>query len=143
MSIENKSLKKIIEFRHQKLEAIKNSGINPFPYSFDRIDFADDVIKSYDPDRDKKQVSIAGRIVSMRKMGKASFTHLQDESGKIQLYIKRDDVGVDVYNNLFKNLDLGDIIGVTGYVFVTRTEEISVHAESLQYYQKTCVRYQT
>ncbi|MBT3251041.1 MAG: lysine--tRNA ligase [Candidatus Marinimicrobia bacterium] len=131
MSTDNKSLKRIIDFRHEKLDAIKNSGINPFPYSFDRTDYADDVIKSYDPDSDKKQVSIAGRIVSMRKMGKASFTHLQDESGKIQLYIKRDDVGVDVYNNLFKNLDLGDIIGVTGYVFVTRTEEISVHAEFL------------
>lgn len=131
MSTDHKSLKKIIEFRHQKLDAIKSSGINPFPYSFDRSDYADDIIKSYNPDMDKKQVSIAGRIVSMRKMGKASFTHIQDESGKIQLYIKRDEVGVDLYNNLFKNLDLGDIIGVTGYVFVTRTEEISIHAESL------------
>ena len=130
MSTEHKTLQQIIEYRHQKLEKIREAGINPFPHQFHRTDYSVNILKSFDPEV-KKDVTAAGRIISVRIMGKASFVHIQDESGKIQIYIRRDDIGADFYNQVFKNFDLGDILGVKGYVFRTQMGEISIHAETL------------
>ncbi|MFQ6609993.1 MAG: lysine--tRNA ligase [Fidelibacterota bacterium] len=130
MSTEHKTLQQIIEYRHQKLNKIQEFGINPFPHEFKRADFSDRIIESFDPE-EQKNVTVAGRIISIRIMGKASFVHIQDESGKIQLYVRRDDIGADFYKNVFKNFDLGDIIGASGFVFRTKMGEISIHVERL------------
>jgi len=127
---EHKSLQQIINFRLEKLTKIKEAGFIPYPHNYKKTHSALDILGSYD-NLEGKSVSVAGRIVAMRKMGKASFSHIQDETGKIQLYIKRDNVGNEVYNDLFKNLDLGDIIGLEGIVFKTKTEEISINVEKL------------
>jgi lysyl-tRNA synthetase, class II len=130
MSSEHKSLDKIIEFRLEKLSNIKKAGFNPYPYKFVASHKSKEILDN-STDMIDNQVSVAGRIVALRKMGKASFAHIQDEDGRIQLYVKRDIVGVDKYNNLFKNFDLGDIIGVSGKIFLTRTEETTVSVEEI------------
>ncbi len=130
MSQDHRSLQQIIDFRLQKLARIRAAGYDPYPYKFDADTRVASIHKAGD-DMVGSRVSIAGRLVSLRKMGKASFAHIQDKSGKQQVYIKRDDVGVDLYNNLFKNLDIGDIIGVRGDIFRTKTGELTVHVEDL------------
>ncbi|MFC1482106.1 amino acid--tRNA ligase-related protein, partial [Candidatus Neomarinimicrobiota bacterium] len=81
--------------------------------------------------------AVAGRVVSIRRMGKASFVHIQDETGKIQVYLKRDDIGEEAYKAVFGKVDLGDYIGVSGEVFRTRTGEISVHGRSMELLSKS------
>jgi len=130
LSTEHKTLQQIIEHRHLKLNKIREFGVDPFPHEFKRSDFSEEILESYNPDI-QRNVTVAGRIISIRIMGKASFVHIQDELGKIQLYVRRDDVGAEFYNNVFKNLDLGDIIGLSGFVFKTKMGEISIHVESL------------
>ena len=83
-----------------------------------------------------EDVSIAGRIMAIRRMGKASFTHIQDKEGRIQIYLKKDDIGDEAYD-VFKLLDIGDIIGVTGYVFKTKTGETSVHVKTMKLLAKS------
>jgi len=114
----------------EKLARIRAAGYDPYPYKFDPDTQVQSIQETGD-DLVGTPVSIAGRLVSLRKMGKASFAHIQDESGKQQIYVKRDDVGADVYNNLFKNLDIGDIIGVRGDVFRTKTGELTLHVREL------------
>lgn len=124
--------------RREKLEKIKNLGINPYPAALYKVThFAGDIKENYTSanQEDFKKVSLAGRIMSVRDMGKANFAVLQDSSGKIQLYIRRDDIcpGEDktLYNTLWKKLlDIGDFIGVTGFVFTTKTGETSIHIET-------------
>lgn len=114
-------------------------GIDPYPHRFDvTADSASIISEFRDPANDEEagrqkeiKVSVAGRIMAIRKMGKATFCHIKDATGRIQIYIKKDDIGEDAYS-VFKLLDIGDIIGVCGYVFRTRTGEVSVHAESYQ-----------
>ncbi len=118
----------LIKRRIEELEELRAKGVNPFAYSFSTDSDSADIKNCY-VENEKRTVSIAGRIMTLRRMGKASFAHLQDEHGKIQVYLKKDDLGDD-YDN-FKLLDIGDIIGVTGFVFKTRTGEISVHVEKL------------
>lgn len=130
--------------RLEELEEIKKLGINPYPHRFDVSGNSKNIIESFrDPEsEDDKQkqkentVSVAGRIMAVRKMGKATFCHIKDETGRIQIYIKKDDVGEDAYN-VFKLLDIGDIIGVKGFVFRTKTGEISIHAVSYQLLTKS------
>ena len=117
------------QIRLDKLNQLRESGINPFGARFIRTHIAGEIIAGYAELQDK-DVTIAGRIMAIRRMGKASFAHLQDVSGQIQLYIRLNDVGAESYD-LFTHLDIGDIIGVTGFVFRTRTEEISVHVKEL------------
>lgn len=124
----------LIKRRYEELEELKQKGIEPFAYSFD-INSNSDEIKNYYQDEIKKEVSIAGRIMAIRRMGKASFAHIQDHLGRIQLYLKKDDIG-DMYD-AFKLLDIGDIIGVKGYVFKTKTGEISVHVSRLELLSKS------
>lgn len=135
MSEDKQSLKQIIQFRKDKLQAIREAGVNPYPYSFSTTHSSVEVVNGYS-ELENKDVSVAGRIMSMRVMGKASFVHIQDQEGKIQSYVRRDDVGTENYQ-VFKKLDIGDILGITGYVFTTRTGEVSIHAKEITVLSKS------
>ncbi len=116
--------------RRDKLQALMEAGKNPFEITkFDVTHHSTDITGHY-PEMDGVQVTIAGRMMFKRVMGKASFCTLQDLKGRIQVYVARDNVGEEDYAD-FKKSDIGDIYGVTGFVFQTRTGEISVHAEKI------------
>lgn len=130
--------------RRNSLNELTKLGINPYPpETFEVNARAADIKEKYPNDQTLfQQVSIAGRIMTRRIMGAASFAELQDESGRIQLYVKRDDIcpGEDktLYNTIFKKLlDIGDIIGVTGFVFITQMGEISIHAKTFTLLSKS------
>jgi len=131
----------LIKRRYEELEELKSKGIEPFAYSFEVNSDSEDIKKNYkdtdpsDPAAEKRNVSIAGRIMAIRRMGKVSFAHIQDDKGRIQIYLKKDELG-DIYD-AFKLMDIGDIIGVEGFVFKTKTGEISVHATSLKLLAKS------
>ncbi len=125
----NKSLKQIIDFRKEKLNKIMEMGIDAYPQRYNPSHLSSEIINNYKAYKNK-DVLVAGRIMSIRKMGKASFFNIQDSDGRLQIFIKRDDIGVDNYD-LFKLLDIGDFVGVSGFVFKTKVNEISVHAEKL------------
>ena len=129
MSTEKQSLKEIINFRMQKLERLREAGVDPFPHNFKPTNYSNEIKDQFKVLKNK-DVIVAGRIMAMRKMGKASFFHIEDSDGRIQVYIKKDEVGDSLYN-IFKLLDIGDFIGVNGFVFKTKTKEISVHAKSI------------
>ena len=130
MSDDHKSLNQIIDFRKEKLNKLRNAGVEPYPQKYEPTHFSADILGDFET-LEEKDVNIAGRIMSMRKMGKASFFHIQDLKGKIQIFIRRDDVGEDNYTH-FKLLDMGDFVGVKGYVFKTKMGEISIHASELK-----------
>ena len=123
--------------RRGSLNELRAMGIDPYPAAeYVTNAFSTDIKADFKDDAEPRQVSIAGRIMSRRVMGKASFVELQDSKGRIQVYITRDDIcpdeNKDMYNVVFKRLlDLGDFIGVEGFVFRTQTGEISVHAKRL------------
>lgn len=128
--------------RRQSLQALRDMGINPYPAEEFPVDAWSDDIKANFNDGEKREVTIAGRLMGKRIMGKASFAELQDSKGRIQLYISRDDLcpgeDKDMYNKVFKKLlDIGDIIGVHGFVFRTQMGEISVHVESIKLLSKS------
>ncbi len=125
----NKSLKQIIDFRKEKLNKIMEMGIDAYPQRYNPSHLSSEIINNYKAHKNK-DVLVAGRIMSIRKMGKASFFNIQDSDGRLQIFIKRDDIGEDNYD-LFKLLDIGDFVGVSGFVFKTKVNEISVHAEKL------------
>ncbi|MEI6846831.1 MAG: lysine--tRNA ligase [Chlorobiaceae bacterium] len=129
------SLNDQMKRRFEERQHLLDSGINPYPCHFDVSSYSDEIIASF-KDEAKEPVAVAGRIMTIRKMGKASFFHLQDSKGKIQIYLKKDDVGDTAYKT-FKLLDIGDIVGVKGYSFKTRTGEISVHAETFELLSKS------
>ena len=115
--------------RIAKLDELVQKGENPFEItSYERTATAGQILANYD-EYEGKEVSIAGRLMSKRIMGKASFGHIMDSDGKMQGYFSRDDMGVDEYQ-AFKKTDVGDIIGIKGFVFKTKTGEISVHVKS-------------
>ncbi len=118
--------------REEELALLEQAGINCYPYSFGVTHSAADILAGFSDDTADKfaDIAVAGRIMSIRRMGKASFFHIQDQSGKIQVYFKMNDIE-SFYENL-KLLDIGDIIGVRGYVFRTRTGEISVHTKEVE-----------
>ncbi|MBL7893774.1 MAG: lysine--tRNA ligase [Bacteroidia bacterium] len=129
--------------RREKLKEIRNLGIEPYPAEEFAINVnAADIKENYERDKlNYKDISLAGRIMSVRDMGKAAFAVLQDATGRIQVYIKRDEVcpGEDktLYDVLWKKLlDIGDIIGVKGYVFTTKTGEISIHVSEFKLLSK-------
>ena len=125
--------------RRQSLAELRKLGIDPYPAAEYPTDaFSTDIISSFSDDAEPRRVCIAGRMMSRRVMGKASFAELQDSKGRIQVYITRDDLEGDYYNNVFKKLlDIGDFIGVKGTVFRTQTGEISVHASELTLLSKS------
>ncbi len=128
--------------RRQSLQELKNMGINPYPAEEYPVNAYSDEIKANFEEDEKREVTIAGRLMGKRIMGKASFAELQDSKGRIQLYISRDSLcpgeDKDMYNKVFKKLlDIGDIIGVKGYVFRTQMGEISVHVEEIKVLAKS------
>lgn len=133
----------LIRQRYQKLDLIKQAGKNPYPNQFKRDSYAEDLQMAF-ADKDKQAladsekviVSVAGRMMLKRVMGKASFCTIADMTGKIQAYINKNDLGDDIYND-FKTWDMGDIIGVTGYLFRTKTGELSVHATCIELLTKS------
>ncbi|MGM0589394.1 MAG: lysine--tRNA ligase [Bacteroidota bacterium] len=136
------------EMRREKLEKMKELSVDPYPYDFEVTHHSKQILDhpewvKEDDDDEKVRVSVAGRIMTRRIMGKASFFNLQDSEGTIQVYIRRDDVateelGRDKYNKVFKKLlDIGDIIGIKGFVFRTGTGEVTIHAEEFEVLSKT------
>ncbi len=129
--------------RRQSLQELRDMGIDPYPAAeFPTNAFSTDIKKEFKDDEEPRQVAIAGRMMSRRVMGKASFAELQDSKGRIQVYVSRDDLcpgeDKDLYNKVFKKLlDIGDFIGVEGYVFRTQMGEISVHAQRLTLLSKS------
>ncbi|MBQ8948409.1 MAG: lysine--tRNA ligase [Prevotella sp.] len=123
--------------RRESLQELRNMGINPYPAAeYPTNAFSTEIRDNFRDDDEPREVCIAGRMMSRRVMGKASFVELQDSKGRIQVYVTRDDIcpddNKDQYNVVFKKLlDIGDIIGVKGFVFRTQTGEISVHAKEL------------
>ncbi len=132
----------IMKQRRRKAEELTELGANLYANDFrpdhrisELLARADQITEG-EPDPHAPTMAIAGRIMGLRKFGKASFLHLQDESGRIQVYVKRDAVGADLYK-IFKKLDIGDIAGFTGPLFKTRTGELTLHATSLEILTKT------
>lgn len=125
-----------IAIRREKLAALQDSGRDPFRKTKFPVDAKSSVVIADFENYENKEVTIAGRIMSRRIMGKASFVHIYDGYGKIQLYVRRDDVGEDAYAD-FKKWDIGDIIGVSGFVFKTQMGEISLHAKSIELLSKS------
>ena len=124
-------------FRRRSLDTLREMGINPYPAAeYPTNAFANEVKETFQDDAPRREVVMAGRLMSRRIMGKASFAELKDSTGRMQLYISRDEIcpgeNKDLYNTVFKKLlDIGDFIGVKGYVFRTQTGEISIHVSEL------------
>ena len=120
--------------RRQSLQELRDMGIEPYPAAeFPVNAYSTDIREQFSDDAEPRQVSVAGRLMGRRVMGKASFAEVQDSKGRMQIYVSRDEIcpdeDKDLYNKVFKKLmDIGDFIGVKGYVFRTQTGEISIHA---------------
>ena len=131
------------QFRRQSMEALRQMGIEPYPAAEYKTNaFSTDIKSEFKDDEPAREVCIAGRIMSRRIMGKASFMELQDSKGRIQVYVTRDDINTEaqpeMYNTVFKKLlDIGDIVGVRGFVFRTQMGEISVHCKELTVLSKS------
>ncbi len=129
--------------RRQSLEEIRRMGIEPYPAPLYPVDgYAKEIKDTFSDDAPEREVCVAGRLMGRRIMGKASFMELQDSTGRIQVYVNRDEIcpgeNKDIYNVLFKKLlDIGDFVGVKGFVFRTKTGEISVHAKELTLLSKS------
>ena len=124
----------LIKRRYEELEELKNKGFEPFEYSFDTDTYSTDIRNDFQ-NYENKNVKIAGRLMALRRMGKASFAHIMDQKGRIQIYLKKDDIGESY--DAFKLMDIGDIIGVEGFVFKTKTGEISIHVKTLKLLAKS------
>lgn len=129
---EEQDVKEILRIRREKLKRLQDQGENPYDHtSYDVKHHAQEVVERFEEEFEGKQVSVAGRIMSWRDMGKASFMDLRDSTGRIQLYVKIDVLGEEAYRELTSSLDIGDVVGVTGEAFRTRRGEISVKADSM------------
>jgi lysyl-tRNA synthetase class 2 len=128
-------LNPLIQLRREKLQKLADMDVNPYAYVFEQEDHSAEIIENFD-NLENSVVSVAGRMMSVRLMGKAAFFHLQDRLGKIQIYIRQDKVGEKTYE-LYKLLDIGDLVGVEGTVFKTHTGEISILAEKFHLLAKS------
>ena len=129
-------LSELLKIRRDKLKALQEEGRDPFTQTrFERNAYSTEIKADYDA-FDGKTVKVAGRIMSKRGMGKAIFCHIQDDRGTIQIYVRKDAVSEQEFAD-FRKYDIGDIIGVSGFVFKTKTEEISVHVESVTLLSKS------
>lgn len=126
----------LLQVRRDKLKELQENGKNPFEITKFDVTHHSKEIKDHFEDLENKQVFIAGRVMTKRVMGKASFMNVQDLQGNIQIYVARDSIGEEPYME-FKKFDAGDIVGVKGYVFLTKTEEISIHAEEVTLLSKS------
>jgi len=133
---------RIINERKEKLEELRKQGFNPYAYRFEKTAVAAEIKQVYEQlkpeqkDSVRNAVRVAGRLMTVRLMGKASFAHLQDDSGQIQLYFRQDELGKDAYE-LFRKLDVGDIIGAEGSVFRTRLGELTVNVKKFELLTKS------
>ncbi|MBC7961717.1 MAG: lysine--tRNA ligase, partial [Steroidobacteraceae bacterium] len=128
-------LSELLLQRRRKVDALWEAGINPYPNDFKPQHTSADILAAYG---DKEQIDasaemfvVAGRILARRSFGKAAFIQLQDRKGRIQLYVKKDEIGEDAFA-AFESFDIGDIVGVEGYPFRTKTGELSLHARSIR-----------
>ena len=135
MTEKNKSINQIIDFRKEKLNKLKDLGINPYPHRFSPTHKSIEILDGFNS-LENKIVCIAGRIMALRKMGKAAFIHVMDDKGRIQIFIKRDNVGENIYD-AFNLMDIGDFIGISGVVFKTKVGEISISAEKFDVLSKS------
>jgi len=124
----------LIKRRYEELEELKKKGIETFAYSFETDSYSVDIKNDFES-YENKDVKLAGRIMALRRMGKASFAHIMDQKGRIQIYLKKDDIGESY--EAFRLMDIGDIIGVEGFVFKTKTGEISVHVKKIMLLSKS------
>ena len=131
--------KDLINERLRKLDEIRKLGVNPYPYRYDKTHLATDISSKYSKLKNEEHttdtVKVAGRIIALRRMGKASFAHILDGTGKIQLYLQIDHLGKEKYDFL-KLLDIGDWIGAEGHIFKTRTGEITVEVHGIELLSK-------
>ncbi|HID19568.1 MAG TPA: lysine--tRNA ligase, partial [Methanophagales archaeon] len=119
----------LIQIRREKLNKIREMGVDPYPSFFELTHKSVQIIENFD-ELEEQEASIAGRIMSLRLMGKAAFCHIQDDQGRIQVYLRKDKIGEENFS-LFKMLDIGDFIGVQGQIFKTRMGEITVLAAEM------------
>ncbi len=133
---EAENLAEQARIRREKLQKLVSEGNDPFVKVGYEVTADSSYIKEHFDELEGKEVSVAGRLMSRRVMGKASFSHLQDRDGQLQIYVRRDDVGEEDYASFKKDYDLGDIMGVKGYVFKTQTGEISVHCSHIEMLSK-------
>ncbi len=133
---EEQNLNQLLQIRREKLAALQEAGKDPFQITKFAVTHHSTDIKENFEELENKYVAIAGRMMSKRVMGKASFCNIQDKPGNIQVYVARDSIGTDEYAD-FKKFDVGDIAGIEGYVFKTKTGEISVHAEKVTLLSKS------
>lgn len=134
---EEKALHEQALIRREKLKKLQSEGNNPYQKTSFPVSADSALLKGDFASWEGKEVCIAGRLMSRRVMGKASFSHISDREGQIQVYITRQDVGEDVYAAYKKDYDIGDVVGVKGYVFKTQTGEVTVHATSLEMLSKS------
>jgi len=133
-----------VEVRKQKLAKLKAAGVEPYPNDFKPNHSASEIVSTFADASDQalaeapKDLRVAGRIVAIRRMGKASFFHIQDRRGRLQVYIQQNRVGEEAYG-LFRTVDVGDIVGLRGYLFRTRTRELTLEAEGVRLLAK-CLR---
>lgn len=125
------TLQELIQTRKEKLDQLRDLGVDPYAYSFDVTHYAEEINTNYEEYAETVDVRLAGRIMAIRRMGKASFAHIQDTTDRIQIYVKIDNIGEQMYA-AFKLLDIGDIIGIAGKVMKTRTGEITIFTEELE-----------
>ncbi len=135
-NVQEQDINQLLKVRREKLAELQENGKDPFQITkFDVTHHSADIKADYE-DLEGKSVSVAGRMMFKRVMGKASFCNIQDLKGNIQIYVARDNIGEDSYKD-FKKYDVGDILGITGEVFKTKTGEISVHASSVTLLSKS------
>ncbi|MBI4155587.1 lysine--tRNA ligase [Candidatus Woesearchaeota archaeon] len=129
----------LIKQRLKKLEELRKLNINPYAHFFGKKNNSNEILEEFkslkNDERTKQIVSIAGRVIALREMGKASFGHIQDAKGKIQFYIREDEVGERAYK-IFKLTDIGDFVGIKGYVFKTKTGEVTIRAKEYDFLTK-------
>lgn len=135
-------LSEMLQIRRGKLDELRNMGIDPFGKKYNRTHHAGDLLAKYDGmtkeelDEQHAEVRVAGRIMAKRGMGKAIFAHIQDLSGKIQIYVRQDSVSETAFE-AFRLLDLGDIVGVVGTMFKTKTGETTIKASEVEVLSKS------
>src|SRR3989344_255396 len=135
------SEEEIFNQRKEKVHELRKNSIEPYPYRFEKKNSAKEAIENYKglkpEEKTEEYVSIAGRLTRIRIMGKALFADVQDQTGKLQVYVKSDEVGENAYNIFTKLIDIGDIIGIHGKIFKTKTGELSVWAKKYELLAKS------
>ena len=133
---QTQDLNQLLKVRRDKLKELQENGKDPFIITKYQVTHHSQEVKDHFDELEGQEVTLAGRLMSKRVMGKASFGNVQDLQGNIQCYIARDSIGEDSYKD-FKKMDIGDIVGVKGEVFKTKTGEISIHASAVTLLSKS------